>query len=149
MSFQNRLFGPCLDLPDASGRSWRNVAGGSDKLSVRAERHGIPLPVVTKESATLSGRGLDDLHRAIFTRRCQQLAVRTECDRSHDPFMVTTRPRIMALEPDRGIVGSRITIRGENFPADRALVQVRLQEIECEVVSAARDNLVGIQAIES
>ncbi len=46
--------------------------------------------------------------------------------RARDPFMVTLRPHITAVEPDRGIPGSRVTLRGTNFPTDRALVSVRL-----------------------
>lgn len=59
--------------------------------------------------------------------------------RLREPFVVTQRPRITALEPDRGIAGERITLRGSNFPADRALFQVRLDETDCEVESAARE----------
>ncbi len=46
--------------------------------------------------------------------------------RARDPFMVTLRPHITAVEPDRGVPGSRVTLRGRNFPTDRALVSVRL-----------------------
>jgi hypothetical protein len=62
--------------------------------------------------------------------------------RSREPFMVTQRPAILALDPDSGIVGSRVTIRGRNFPTDRALVQVRLQEVECPVESTTHEAIV-------
>ncbi|MEI8258668.1 MAG: IPT/TIG domain-containing protein, partial [Deltaproteobacteria bacterium] len=62
--------------------------------------------------------------------------------RARDPFMVTQRPRILALEPDSGVVGTRITLRGQNFPSDRPLVQVRLQDIECNVESTSREAIV-------
>lgn len=62
--------------------------------------------------------------------------------RSRQPFMVTLRPRITALEPDRGIVGDRVTIRGVNFPADRALVQVRLSDVDCPIESVSREAIV-------
>jgi hypothetical protein len=71
--------------------------------------------------------------------------------RHRQPFMVTLRPRITALEPDRGIVGERVVLRGENFPVDRALLQVRLGDIDCTVESLARDAITvtvprGLQA---
>jgi hypothetical protein len=59
--------------------------------------------------------------------------------RSRDPFMVTLRPHVLAVEPDRGIVGARVTLRGTNFPTDRALVSVRLNGQEVEVQSFARE----------
>ncbi len=62
--------------------------------------------------------------------------------RSRQPFNVTLRPRITALEPDRGILGTRVTIRGSNFPADRALVNVRLNETDVAVESVSRDAIV-------
>ncbi len=62
--------------------------------------------------------------------------------RGREPFMVTQRPRILALEPDNGVVATRVTLRGQNFPSDRALVQVRLQEIECNVESTSREAIV-------
>lgn len=62
--------------------------------------------------------------------------------RSRQPFMVTLRPRITALEPDRGVLGTRVTLRGQNFPADRALVQVRLNDIEVPVESVSREAIV-------
>jgi len=57
----------------------------------------------------------------------------------HDPFMVTLRPRITALEPERGIPGTRVTLRGTNFPADRSLASVRLNGAEIPIESYARD----------
>ncbi len=62
--------------------------------------------------------------------------------RSRQPFMVTLRPRITALEPDRGILGTRVTLRGTNFPSDRALVQVRLNDVEVPVESVSREAIV-------
>lgn len=54
--------------------------------------------------------------------------------RARDPFMITLRPRITAVEPASGVPGSRVTLRGVNFPTDRALVSVRLngQEVQAE-----------------
>ncbi len=57
----------------------------------------------------------------------------------HDPFMVTLRPHITALEPERGIPGTRVTLRGTNFPADRSLASVRLNGAEIAIESYARD----------
>lgn len=57
----------------------------------------------------------------------------------HDPFMVTLRPHITALEPERGIPGTRVTLRGTNFPADRSLASVRLNGAEIPIESYARD----------
>ncbi len=62
--------------------------------------------------------------------------------RTREPFMVTQRPTVLALDPDSGIIGSRITLRGRNFPSDRSLVQVRLQEVECAVESSTREAIV-------
>ncbi|MDP3279290.1 MAG: IPT/TIG domain-containing protein [Deltaproteobacteria bacterium] len=62
--------------------------------------------------------------------------------RSRQPFMVTMRPRITALEPDRGILGTQVTLRGVNFPSDRALVQVRLNDVEVPVESVSREAIV-------
>ena len=59
--------------------------------------------------------------------------------RARDPFMVTQRPHIVAVEPERGIPGSRVTLRGTNFPTDRALVQVRLNGQDVEVQSFGRE----------
>jgi hypothetical protein len=54
--------------------------------------------------------------------------------RGRDPFMITLRPRILAVEPAAGVPGARVTLRGQNFPTDRALVSVRLngQEVQAE-----------------
>lgn len=62
--------------------------------------------------------------------------------RSRQPFMVTLRPRITALEPDRGVLGTRVTLRGTNFPSDRALVQVRLNDVDVPVESVSREAIV-------
>lgn len=62
--------------------------------------------------------------------------------RARDPFMVTMRPRVTALEPDRGIPGTRVTIRGTNFPAERSLASVRLNGAELPIESYARDAIV-------
>jgi hypothetical protein len=62
--------------------------------------------------------------------------------RSRQPFMVTLRPRITGLDPDRGILGTRVTIRGQNFPSDRALVQVRLNDQDVQVESVSREAIV-------
>jgi hypothetical protein len=56
--------------------------------------------------------------------------------------MVTLRPRITALEPERGIPGTRVTLRGTNFPADRSLASVRLNGAEIPMESYARDAIV-------
>ncbi len=61
--------------------------------------------------------------------------------RARDPFMVTQRPHILAVEPERGIPGSHVTLRGTNFPTDRALVQVRLNGQDVEVQSFARETI--------
>ncbi|MFO0602428.1 MAG: IPT/TIG domain-containing protein [Polyangiales bacterium] len=54
--------------------------------------------------------------------------------RARDPFMITLRPRITSVEPASGVPGARVTLRGQNFPTDRALVSVRLngQEVQAE-----------------
>lgn len=62
--------------------------------------------------------------------------------RARQPFNVTIRPRITALEPDRGILGTRVTIRGTNFPSDRALVNVRLNDTDVPVESVSREAIV-------
>jgi hypothetical protein len=62
--------------------------------------------------------------------------------RSREPFMVTLRPRITALEPERGIPGTRLTLRGANFPADRSLASVRLNGADVPIESYARDAIV-------
>ncbi len=62
--------------------------------------------------------------------------------RTRSPFMVTLRPRITAIEPDRGVIGDRVTLRGLNFPAERPLVQVRLGDVECVVDSTSREAIV-------
>ena len=62
--------------------------------------------------------------------------------RTREPFMVTLRPRITALEPERGIPGTRVTLRGTNFPADRSLASVRLNGAEIPMESYARDAIV-------
>ena len=62
--------------------------------------------------------------------------------RTREPFMVTLRPHITALEPERGIPGVRVTLRGTNFPADRSLASVRLNGAEVPMESYARDAIV-------
>ena len=62
--------------------------------------------------------------------------------RTREPFMVTLRPHITALEPERGIPGTRVTLRGTNFPADRSLASVRLNGAEIPMESYARDAIV-------
>jgi hypothetical protein len=62
--------------------------------------------------------------------------------RSRQPFMVTLRPRITALEPPSGILGTRVTLRGQNFPSDRALVQVRLNDLDIPIESVSREAIV-------
>lgn len=62
--------------------------------------------------------------------------------RARQPFMVTLRPRITALDPPAGILGTRVTLRGQNFPADRALVQVRLNDVDLPVESVSREAIV-------
>lgn len=54
--------------------------------------------------------------------------------RSREPFMVTLRPHVTAVEPAAGVPGARVILRGQNFPTDRALVSVRLngQEVAAE-----------------
>src|SRR5262249_3858799 len=60
---------------------------------------------------------------------------------AREPFTVIRRPRITGVEPERGLAGTRVTLRGQNFPTDRPLVQVRLGSVECPVEGAARDAL--------
>lgn len=62
--------------------------------------------------------------------------------RAREPFMVTLRPRVTALEPERGIPGTRVTLRGTNFPVDRSLASVRLNGAELPIESYARDAIV-------
>lgn len=59
--------------------------------------------------------------------------------RTREPFMVTLRPRITVVEPERGIPGTRVTLRGTNFPADRSLASVRLNGAEVPIESYSRD----------
>jgi hypothetical protein len=59
--------------------------------------------------------------------------------RSREPFMVTLRPRVTALEPERGIPGTRVVLRGTNFPADRSLASVRLNGADVPIEAYARD----------
>ncbi len=61
---------------------------------------------------------------------------------AREPFRVTQRPRVTAVEPDRGVPGSEVTLRGANFPADRALASVRLNGVEVPIVRYARDAVV-------
>lgn len=58
---------------------------------------------------------------------------------TRDPFMITQRPRITAIEPPSGIPGSRVTLRGVNLPTDRTLAQVRLNGIDVPIVTYGRD----------
>lgn len=58
---------------------------------------------------------------------------------TRDPFMVTQRPRITAIDPPAGIPGSHVTLRGTNFPADRTLAQVRLNGVDVPIVSYSPD----------
>lgn len=62
--------------------------------------------------------------------------------RLREAFMVTLRPRITAVEPDRGIPGSRVTLRGVNFPGDQALVNIRLNGQDVSIVTYARDSVI-------
>jgi hypothetical protein len=59
--------------------------------------------------------------------------------RTRDPFMVSQRPRITAMEPDRGIPGSRVVLRGANFPSDRSLATVRLNAQDVSVADYSRE----------
>jgi hypothetical protein len=59
--------------------------------------------------------------------------------RARDPFMITLRPRITAVEPAAGVPGSRVILRGNNFPTDRALVSVRLNGMEVQAERYDRD----------
>ncbi len=61
--------------------------------------------------------------------------------RSREPFMVTQRPRITAVEPDRGVTGTAVVLRGSGFPTDRALVQVRLNGVEVPLESLTPEAL--------
>ncbi len=61
---------------------------------------------------------------------------------SRDPFMVSLRPRITAVEPERGIAGTRVTLRGTNFPSDRALATVRLNGADVPIESFSHDAIV-------
>lgn len=62
--------------------------------------------------------------------------------RAREPFMVTLRPHITAVDPERGVPGTRVTLRGTNFPAERSLATVRLNGAELPVESYARDAIV-------
>jgi hypothetical protein len=59
--------------------------------------------------------------------------------RARAPFMVSMRPRITAMEPAAGIPGSRVVLRGTNFPADRTLATVRLNGQDVPVVDYTRE----------
>lgn len=59
--------------------------------------------------------------------------------RGRDPFMITQRPRITAVEPPQGVPGARVTLRGQNFPTDRALLTVRLNGQDVAVESFTRE----------
>lgn len=61
---------------------------------------------------------------------------------AREPFRVTQRPRITAVEPSQGVAGAEVTLRGERFPAERALVTVRLNGVDVPVVRYARDAVV-------
>ncbi|MEZ4406649.1 MAG: IPT/TIG domain-containing protein [Polyangiales bacterium] len=61
---------------------------------------------------------------------------------AREPFRVTARPRVTAVEPERGVPGSEVTLRGANFPPDRALASVRLNGVEVPIVRYARDAVV-------
>lgn len=62
--------------------------------------------------------------------------------RAPEPFMVALRPRVTSIEPERGVAGTRVTLRGTNFPAGRALASVRLNGAELPIESYARDAIV-------
>jgi hypothetical protein len=59
--------------------------------------------------------------------------------RARDPFMVSLRPRIQSVEPPRAIPGARVTLRGVNFPTERALMNVRLNGQDVEVLTFTRE----------
>ncbi len=59
--------------------------------------------------------------------------------RARAPFMVSMRPRITAMEPASGIPGSRVVLRGTNFPADRTLATVRLNGQDVPVADYTRE----------
>ncbi|MEZ4391307.1 MAG: IPT/TIG domain-containing protein [Polyangiales bacterium] len=59
--------------------------------------------------------------------------------RARAPFMVSMRPRITAMEPAIGIPGSRVVLRGTNFPSDRALATVRLNGQDVAVQEYTRE----------
>jgi hypothetical protein len=61
--------------------------------------------------------------------------------RAREPFMVSQRPRITALEPDRGVPGAHVVLRGSNFPTDRALVQVRLNGVDVPIEAYSAEAL--------
>ncbi len=61
-----------------------------------------------------------------------------------DPFVVTVPPRIVSFEPEAGLVGSDVTVRGSGFGANAALIKASLGETEMEVRSA-RDDVVVVR----
>ena len=71
--------------------------------------------------------------------------------RTSNPFMLTVRPRIVSFEPREGAQGGRVTVRVQNVPETLALVQVRLQGVDCPVESVSAGAIVvtlppGLQA---
>lgn len=74
--------------------------------------------------------------------RSGNLAVAVEGNgnaRLREPFMVTVRPRISAMEPDRGPPGTAVVLRAANLPADRSLVQVRISGVDVPIESYTRE----------
>lgn len=59
--------------------------------------------------------------------------------RARAPFMVSIRPRITSVEPSSGVPGSRVVLRGTNFPADQSLATVRLNGQDLRVESYGRE----------
>lgn len=63
---------------------------------------------------------------------------------STSPFVVTAPPRIIGFEPEEGLVGSDITVRGSGFGKNPAMIKANLGETEMEVRSV-RDGVVVVR----
>jgi hypothetical protein len=61
-----------------------------------------------------------------------------------DPFVITVPPRIVSFEPEEGLVGSDITVRGSGFGTNAAFIKASLGETEMEV-RLVRDDVVVVR----
>lgn len=59
-----------------------------------------------------------------------------------EPFVVTVPPRIASFEPEEGVVGSDIIVRGSGFGANAALIKANLGKVKMEVRSVRDDAVV-------